>query len=79
MMTNKIRLNQGMANSAPQASPVERIKAELVLPADKNMPWGTVQEVTLEEIPTGTLAMDKNGWVDVEIAPKEILTVEFKA
>lgn len=75
----KIRLNQGMANNQPVQSPVDRIKAALALPAGLNQKWTNVQEVTLEETPVKHLQLDKNGWVDIEMAPKKILTVKFQA
>lgn len=76
---DKIRFNQGMADRSPQTSPVERIKTELALPAGANKPWSSIREVTLEETPLGALSMDKNGWIDIKIAPKKIMTVEFQA
>lgn len=75
----KIRFNQGLASRPPQTSPVERIKADLALPEGRDVPWGSVREVTLEETPVGALTMDKNGWVDIQMASKKILTVEFQA
>lgn len=75
----KVRFNQGLAPRLPQDSPVERIKAEMALPAGKDKPWKGVREVTLEECPGRDLPLDRHGWVDIEIAPKKILTVEFLA
>ena len=75
----KIRFNQGMADRPPLTSPVERIKAELTLPERANKPWSSIREVTLEETPLDALTMDKNGWFDITIAPKKIMTVKFQA
>ncbi len=75
----KIRLNQGMAHCQIQQSPVERVKAEQVLPESQNRPWYGIRCMTLEETPIENLSVDKNGWVDIEIASKKIMTVEFQA
>lgn len=72
-----IRLNSGYTGPLTCRSPVESIKAEFVLPADKGKKWGKVRTVTLEEIPERDLTMDANGWVKFDIGKKKILTIEF--
>ena len=74
---NGIRLNQGYSGPLSNQSPVERLQAEFALPKNSGNPWRLVRVVTLEEIPEKDLAMDAEGWVDFEISPKKILTLEF--
>jgi len=76
-VSGTIRLNRGFAEPAVQLSPVERIKKEFVLSADKTKKWSRVRVVTLEEIPERDLTIDSDGWVDFEIGEKKILTIEF--
>jgi mannosylglycerate hydrolase len=72
-----IRLNQGKSNPAKTSSPVENIKAEFALPADKPNKWSKVRGVTLEELPQNDLTMKADGWVNFDITKKKILTIEF--
>jgi mannosylglycerate hydrolase len=74
-----IKFNGGFAEPANQLSPVERIKKEFVLPADKTRKWSNVRIVTLEEVPEKDLAMDADGCVSFEMGRKKILTIEFQA
>lgn len=41
--------------------------------------WETVRIVNLEELPEKELAMDGDGWCNIEMSPKKILTLEFLA
>jgi len=72
-----IRLNHGKTCPAIQLSPVERIKKEFSLPADKCKNWSRVRIVTLEEVPEQELSIDADGWVNFKIGNKKILTIEF--
>jgi alpha-mannosidase len=76
-VSGAIRFNRGFTEPAVQLSPVERIKKEFVLPADKAGKWSRVRQVTLEEVPERDLAMDADGWVSFEIGKKKIMTIEF--
>jgi len=72
-----IRFNGGWTGPLATQSPVERVKAEFVLPAGKGRRWGKVRTATLEEMAEQELAMDAAGWVGFEIGAKKILTLEF--
>ena len=72
-----IRLTAGFAGPGVTQSPVERLQAECALPNGPGKRWGSVREVTLEERPERTLAVDKNGWAKFTITKKKILTIEF--
>jgi mannosylglycerate hydrolase len=77
-ISGSIRLNGGLAGVTTVPSPVERITAEYALPqTDKNKKWNHIRLVNLEEIPQRDLAMDADGWVNLEIGKKKILTIEF--
>ncbi len=76
VITNKLRLNGGLANPDKTMSPVEAIQNEYSLPASTRK-WTKVKEVTLEEVPVKDLQLSSDGWVDFEIKPKQILTIEF--
>ena len=72
-----VRLNRGFTGPTTPPSPVERIMADFALPAAKSKKWTLVRTVTLEEIPEKDLKMDADGWVNVEMGKKKILTIEF--
>ena len=74
----KLRLNGGKANSA-SSSPVERLQKEMAVSGTSEQIWNTIRIVNLEEIPEKELALDGDGWCNIEIAPKQILTLEFLA
>jgi len=76
VITNKVRLNGGIANPEKTMSPVEAIQNEYSL-AVSTRKWTKVKEVTLEEVPVKDLKISSDGWVDFEIKPKQILTIEF--
>ncbi len=57
-------------------SPDEAIQIENTLGVSKRI-WTKVKEVTLEEVPVKDLQLSNDGWVDFEIKPKQILTIEF--
>lgn len=75
----KVRLNGGMANSTRSCSPVERLQMEMALCGTGDQPWKTVRRVTLEELPEKELTLDSDGWCDIEMPAKKILTLEFLA
>jgi len=72
-----LRLNGGFSGPAEVQSPVERLKAEYALPKGMGRSWQKVRLVSLEEAPVEDVAMDKDGWVRLEIGRKKILTFEF--
>ena len=72
-----LRLNGGDAGPEKTQSPVERLQAEFALPAGRGRKWSKARIVTLEESPEKDLALRKEGWMNFEIAKKEILTIEF--
>jgi alpha-mannosidase len=72
----KIRLNRGMTPPAPR-SPVERQAAGGALPAATGNRWRGARLVDLEENALAPLAIDADGAVRVEVAPKQIVTLEF--
>jgi len=74
---NAIRLNKGIAPIAQVQSPVERQQADNYLPAYDGAKWSTCRQVTLEELPVQVLNIDKDGFVEFEIKPKQIFTLEF--
>lgn len=73
----KVRLNGGKANPSRVSSPVERLQKEMALSGTGSRSWATIRMVNLEEVPEKTLALDRDGWCDVEMSPKKILTLEF--
>jgi len=75
----RLRLNGGKANSSQLSSPVERLQKEMALSGTGTQPWKRVRIVNLEELPEKELALDTDGWCNVEITPKKILTLEFLA
>lgn len=75
----KLRLNGGKADSSKLSSPVERLQKEMVLPGTSKQLWDTVRIVNLDELPEKELALDSDGWCNIEIPPKKILTLEFLA
>jgi hypothetical protein len=72
-----VRLNRGLIGPTTPPSPVERIMADFALPAAKSKKWSSIRSVTLEEVPEKDLKMAADGWVNVEIGKKKILTIEF--
>ena len=44
-----------------------------------NMPWQAAEIVNLEELPEKELALDSDGWCNVDLTPKKILTLKFLA
>ncbi len=72
-----IKLNCGLTGPTTPPSPVERIMADFALPAAKSKKWSSIRSVTLEELPEKDLKMDADGWVNVEMGKKKILTIEF--
>jgi len=75
--TAALRLNGGSSGPTRIKSPVERLQSEYALPEGKGRPWQKVRLVSLEETPVEDVAMDKDGWVKLEIGKKKILTLEF--
>ncbi len=73
----RLRLNGGLTGPGATQSPVERVQAEFALPSGKGRPWQNVRRVTLEEVPVADLPMDDEGWVDVVLDTKSIVTLEF--
>jgi len=74
----KLRLNGGKANSS-SSSPVERLQKEMALSCSNKEPWKKAQIVNLEEVPKKEVALDADCWCNIEIEPKQILTLEFLA
>ncbi len=72
-----IKFNRGLTGPTTPPSPVERIMADFALPAAKSKKWSSIRSVTLEEAPEKDLKMDADGWVNVEMGKKKILTIEF--
>jgi len=73
----RIRLNGGLAGQQDVFSPVERIKAEMALPVHKTGKWTVVREVTLEEVPQKQLDVKDDGWCEVELTGRKIVTLQF--
>ncbi len=76
-VAGKLRLNEGFSGPQKAPSPVERIQAALSLPQEEGKRWSQVRSVTLEEIAENDLKPDTDGWVNFEITPKKIYTIEF--
>lgn len=74
----RLRLNSGFGPPRGDVSPRQRVKDEFALPTGPGRPWRHVQLVTLEERPVRKLKMTKDGWVGLELRPKEIATVSFE-
>ncbi len=74
---NKLRFNGGMAEIASKQSPIERQMKSFELPTASDKPWTKVTKVTLEELPETEIAIDRNGWSGIEIAPKQIYTIKY--
>jgi len=75
----RLRLNGGLGPPAGDVSPRQRVKDEFALPAGPGRPWRRVQLVTLEERPLRKLRMAEDGWIELELRPKQIATVSFEA
>ena len=58
---------------------MDRQMADYELPKGDGSKWQSARLVTLEEIPQEDLKIDKDGWINVEIAPKKIYTIELQA
>ncbi|MDD4690383.1 MAG: glycoside hydrolase family 38 C-terminal domain-containing protein [Eubacteriales bacterium] len=74
---NKIRVNGGFAAIPATQSPIERQMVDYRLPQANGTKWSKARLVTLEELPEKDLTIDKDGWVEVEITPKKIYTIEL--
>jgi hypothetical protein len=70
-----VRLNEGWSQAKVQ-SPVERVQAEFKLPG-KGKAFAKVRTTDLEELAKKDLSMDKDGWVNIEVTKKKIMTIEF--
>jgi hypothetical protein len=75
----KLRLNGGQANSSQLRSPVERLQKDMAVSGTGKQQWGTVRIVNLEELAEKELATDGDGWCNIEMPAKKILTLEFLA
>jgi alpha-mannosidase len=75
-ISTKIRLNGGYAPS-DTSSPVELLKKNMTLAGTSSKEWSKVQEVTLEELPQKVLDLKNDGWVEIELTPMKITTIEF--
>ncbi|MCL2462207.1 MAG: glycosyl hydrolase-related protein, partial [Defluviitaleaceae bacterium] len=73
----KMRVNGGLTGPKTFYSPVERLQARGALPESKGEAWAKVREVTLEELPVREMAMDGDGWIDLEVMKKKIVTVKL--
>jgi hypothetical protein len=76
-VTGTVRLNRGFAGQLETLSPVERLEVEFALPVGKSTKWSRVRQVTMEETPERDLTIDADGWVNIEMGKKKILTIEF--
>ena len=75
VISTKIRLNGGMANAANVLSPVvERLQKEMAIAGTRKQQWKKVQSVTLEELPEKEQNLQADGWCNVTLTPKKILT-----
>jgi len=79
MITTKLRLNGGRANSADLRSPLERLQKDMAIAGTSGKPWNKIRSVTLEELPDKDLSCNADGWCSVELLPRKIVTVEFLA
>lgn len=73
----RVRLGQGHAGPPAGTSALEHAAAEGALPADPGAKWREVRLVTLEEQPLEELVVDADGWVEVTVPARRIVTVEF--
>ena len=74
-----VRVNGGLAPVPAEQSLIDRQMADYELPKGDGSKWQSARLVTLEEIPQEDLKIDKDGWINVEIAPKKIYTIELQA
>ena len=51
----------------------------MALSGDSEKPWQRVQIVNLEEVPLKEIIMDTEGWCEIELLSRKIVTVEFFA
>lgn len=75
---NRIRFNGGKAEIKSKQSPIERQQKSFELPPFENTAWTKVQKVTLEELPEEDIAIDGDGWSEIEITPKQIYTIKYE-
>ncbi len=74
-----VRFNEGHAPAVSNESPTERTANEFQLPKSQRVPWDSVREVTLEELPIRDLSQDKDGWVRFALPSRKIFTIELRA
>ncbi len=74
-----LRLNGGQAASSQLRSPVERLQKNMAVSGAGKQQWQTVRIVSLEELPEKELVIDGDGWCNIEMSSKKILTLEFLA
>jgi len=72
-----LRLNGGFRELEKTLSPVEAIQVEQKLPGASDRRWAAARIVSLEEVPQEDLELTEAGAVELEIAGKKIVTVEF--
>jgi len=75
----KLRLNGGLANPSKLRSPVERLQKDMAVSGTAKQQWDTVRIVNLEEQHKKELGIDGDGWCNIEMSAKKILTLEFLA
>jgi hypothetical protein len=75
-LSGKVGLNGGLVPPRTQ-SPVERQAVDFALPKAGVRKWGTARSVDLEENEVEQLKLDENGAVDISVAKKKIVTLEF--
>jgi len=76
-IAGRVRLGGGFAPPPQPPSPVERVRAEFALPAERGPRWPAARRVSLEELAEAELPVNPEGWVAFEIGAKKILTIEF--
>lgn len=74
-----VRVNGGLAPVPAEQSLIDRQMADYELPKGDGSKWQSARLVTLEEVPQEDLKIDKDGWINVEIAPKKIYTIELQS
>lgn len=74
----QVRFNGGFQHVAAVKSPVERLQDDMALSAaGEKKKWSSVRLVTLEELIEKDLIMGPEGWCNIPMASKKIVTVEF--
>lgn len=76
-VNTKLRFNGGQSNPAEHFSPVELQKKEFKLPYKSGKKWSNIKIVNLEEIPEKELKQNSEGWINLEMTAKKILTLKF--